>query len=75
MSFHYPRRVKDLPRLELDSEDEFNTPLKAKTNPEKSEQRQVGNVQGQYLMENIEKFLIVGLTIPIRKILAVKRIH
>ncbi|XP_075145880.1 dual specificity protein kinase monopolar spindle 1 [Haematobia irritans] len=35
MSFHYPRRVKDLPKLELDSEDEFNTPLKTKPNKEK----------------------------------------
>ncbi|KAM7364573.1 dual specificity protein kinase monopolar spindle 1 isoform 2-T2 [Cochliomyia hominivorax] len=30
MSFHFPRRVKDLPKLELDSEDEFNTPCKEK---------------------------------------------
>ncbi|XP_061396966.1 dual specificity protein kinase TTK [Musca vetustissima] len=33
MSFHYPRRVKDLPKLELDSEDEFNTPLKTRQPP------------------------------------------
>lgn len=32
MSFHFPRRVKDLPKLELDSEDEINTPCKAKNN-------------------------------------------
>ncbi|TMW53107.1 hypothetical protein DOY81_001835 [Sarcophaga bullata] len=32
MSFHFPRRVKDLPKLELESEDEVNTPCKAKNN-------------------------------------------
>lgn len=32
MSFHFPRRVKDLPKLELESEDEINTPCKAKNN-------------------------------------------
>uniref|UniRef100_A0A1I8NUT3 Protein kinase domain-containing protein n=1 Tax=Stomoxys calcitrans TaxID=35570 RepID=A0A1I8NUT3_STOCA len=35
MSFHYPRRVKDLAKLELDSDDDFNTPLKAKQNKER----------------------------------------
>lgn len=30
MSFNFPRRVRDLPKLELDSEDELNTPLKPK---------------------------------------------
>lgn len=34
MSFHFPRRVKDLPKLELDSEDEFNTPCKPKNKKE-----------------------------------------
>lgn len=34
MSLKYPRRIKDLPQLDLDSEDEFNTPIKPKKQAE-----------------------------------------
>ncbi|KNC28152.1 hypothetical protein FF38_04364 [Lucilia cuprina] len=50
MSFHFPRRVKDLPKLELDSEDEFNTPCKKKITNEDAQKK-----QNESNKENAEK--------------------
>ncbi|XP_058974222.1 dual specificity protein kinase TTK-like [Musca domestica] len=52
MSFHYPRRVKDLPKLELDSEDEFNTPLKTKPSKDGTQNSQQSTATANKENEN-----------------------
>lgn len=37
MPLQYPKRTKDLPKLDIDSEDEINTPCKAVPNSRSSQ--------------------------------------